>query len=487
MVKLARKKKTYTNRKGNKNNVQYKGIPANILIPSEWKKHIDEIIEIYPPNFKYKFKKEFFYYIIHTILKMQNTYNNKASKNISVALNAKILKSFASNYNEYMSYLCDHEIITKTHNYSSGNSSNKYCFSDFVFLLSEKNHDFEVVNITKIKSSKIFVEKSIKDSPIYYSNKHLLKWFNDKLVIDFERAKKYIDNELLDEDDIYSSTSKRHFWLYQISIIYNKVFRATRNEESDYRLHTPLTNFKKDFKKFITYDGKNLIGYDLKNSQPFFLLVLIDYLINRNNEYVDRICNVVYDKNRFSTFMLPNLSKLLSSKGFRDEFILLKNWILEGKLYENMALILEPRQSFTGKFTDFRFIKELGIKCVTVCDTERELMKSVFIRTMFCRNSSNDNFYLKFKEKMPYFINLLELLKEKKHKNLSRLLQNIESECIIDFVTRKIAEKYPEMPLFTIHDSIATTEDYAKILKKEMTEYIFEFTGFVPRIEKENW
>ena len=237
-------------------------------ISQEKSLNIDEIIEIYPPNFKYKFKKEFFYYIIHTILKMQNTYNNKASKNISVALNAKILKSFASNYNEYMSYLCDHEIITKTHNYSSGNSSNKYCFSDFVFLLSEKNHDFEVVNITKIKSSKIFVEKSIKDSPIYYSNKHLLKWFNDKLVIDFERAKKYIDNELLDEDDIYSSTSKRHFWLYQISIIYNKVFRATRNEESDYRLHTPLTNFKKDFKKFITYDGKNLIGYDLKNSIP---------------------------------------------------------------------------------------------------------------------------------------------------------------------------------------------------------------------------
>lgn len=151
-----------------------------------------------------------------------------------------------------------------------------------------------------------------------------------------------------------------------------------------------------------------------------------------------------------------------------------------------MALILEPKQIFTGKFIDFRFIKELGIKCVTVYDTERELMKSVFIKTMFCRNNSNDDFYLKFKEKKPHFINLLELLKEKEHKDLSRLLQNIESECIIDFTTKKITEKHPEMPLFTIHDSIATTV-VAEILKKEMTEYIFEFTGFVPRIGEEKW
>ena len=487
MAKLAKTKKTFIKRNNNKNAKQYKGIPGNILIPTEWKKHIDEIIDIYAPDFEYKCKKEFFYYIIYTILKRQNSYENKALNNASVALNAGILKGYASNYNEYMRYLCDHEIIIKTNNHSSGNSSRKYCFSDFVFSLSEKNKDFEVVDMAKMKSSKIYVEKSIKDSPIYYSNEHLLKWFNDKLVIDFENAKKYIDDEILDENDIHNNKNKKIYWMNQISIIHHKVFRATRNEESDYRLHTPLTNFKKDFKKFITYDSKKLIGYDLKNSQPFFLLVLINNLINRNNEYVNRICNSIYKKNHFNTFMLPNLSKLLSSRGFKDEYILLKNWILDGELYENMALILEPKQSFTGKFTDFRFIKELGIKCITVCDTERELMKSVFIRTMFCRNNSNDNFYLKFKEKMPHFINLLEILKDKKHKNLSRLLQNIESECVIDFTTRKIAEKHPEMPLFTIHDSISTTEDYAKILEEEMIEYILEFTGFLPRIEKEKW
>jgi hypothetical protein len=114
-------------------------------------------------------------------------------------------------------------------------------------------------------------------------------------------------------------------------------------------------------------------------------------------------------------------------------------------------------------------------------------MKSVFFILLFSGIKTKDTFYKQCKDFFPTIIKFIEIFKLENNANYSRVLQNIESECVIDFTTKKIAEKYPEMPLFTIHDSIATTVDFATILKKEMTEYIFEFTGFVPRIEEEKW
>ncbi|MDN5478189.1 MAG: hypothetical protein L0G39_14740 [Chryseobacterium sp.] len=496
------KKKTKT--KKSKKALQVRARLKNIgLIPSSIKNYVDAMVKAYPPKFKYKCRVEFFYYIIITIIKGQNTFKNKPSANAPVPLNATILKGIISNYEEYLRWLVEMDVIFLAVNHSAGHHSNKYCFTDFILMSFEKVPELEKVEMKRLESDSVIVEKSIEDSDIYKENNHLLKWFNDKLEIDFDGALSFID-KYVNENYTYVSgdyriygiepekvACKRMHWINHISKLHHKVFTASRNEKSDFRLHTVLTNFKKIFKPFVTYDSKKLVAFDLKNSQPYFLVYLISNLISSRSRYVDRLCRKVYGI-RLCTFMLPILKETLSSKEFTEEFFQIEKWVLEGTLYENLALALEPQKSFTGKFyIPDVFIKELKRKEWTVFDTERELMKSVFIKTLFCKNVKEDSeheyYYQKLRAKFPQFIRVLEILKEDNHKNLSRLLQNIESHCIIDYVTKKIAKYYPEMPLFTIHDSICTTVDFEAVLGELMVRYVEEFTGFVPKVAKESW
>lgn len=494
------KKKTKKLKKAQKDRERMQNLG---LIPSSIKKYIDAMIVVYPPKFRYNCRVEFFYYIILTIIKRQNTFENKPLANAPVALNATILKGIISNYEEYLRWLVEMDVIEVAVNYSVGHHSNKYCFTDFILMSFEKVPELEKVEMKALESDKIIVERSIEDSDIYKENKHLLKWFNDKLEIDFDGALNFID-DYINEKYTYVSgdyriyniepekvACKRMHWLNHTSKLHHKVFTATRNQESDFRLHTVLTNFKKTFKPFVTYDGKKLVAFDLKNSQPYFLVYLISNLSSNSSRYVDRLCIKVYGI-RLCTFMLPILKETLSGKGFAGEFFQLQKWVLEGTLYENLALALEPQKSFTGKFyIPDVFIKELKRRECTVFDTERELMKSVFIKILFCKNVKEDSeheyYYNKLREKFPQFIRVLEILKQEDNAHLSRLLQNIESHCIIDYVTKKIAKDYPKMPLFTIHDSIATTVDFEDALGELMIQYVEEFTGFKPKVAKESW
>ena len=73
------------------------------------------------------------------------------------------------------------------------------------------------------------------------------------------------------------------------------------------------------------------------------------------------------------------------------------------------------------------------------------------------------------------------------HIEFSKLLQNIESGCILDYVTRTIAQEKPQMFLATIHDSIATTPENYDYLKNRTYELIEEYMGFKPVLHDEAW
>ncbi|WNI39012.1 hypothetical protein [Chryseobacterium sp. SG20098] len=459
---------------------------ANLaLIPSAIKNYIDTLVKVYRPNFKYKLKVEFFYYIITTIIKRQNTYENKALENISVALNATILRGIKSDYNEYINWLIEQEIIFKAENYEPGRSSNKYCFADFILQSLKEDSSSEIVEMEALESDTVIVSKSIQQLPVYKDNEHLLKWFDDKLIIDFQGAKKYIEDLSYFEGEIFDLTQKKIRWNHQISALHYKVFYATRNEESDFRLHTGLTSLKKIFKPFVTYNGQEIIGYDLKNSQPFFMIFLIDSIIN-NNDIINKILDRIYNKNVLSSFMLQKICKCLSTEGFKEEYMTFKNWVLDGRIYENMTDIISPDKHL-GRYYTYKYDERLKYKVRETNYSQRDMMKGVFFTLLFCGVKTKDKHYHTLKRAFPNLVELIEIFKMKKNSDFSKLLQNIESECIIDYVTKKIAEQYPEMPLFTIHDSVSTTVEYGDILKTLMPRYVYEYTGLMPKIEEEKW
>jgi hypothetical protein len=61
-------------------------------------------------------------------------------------------------------------------------------------------------------------------------------------------------------------------------------------------------------------------------------------------------------------------------------------------------------------------------------------------------------------------------------------MQSIESFLFIEKISRRIAEEFPDLPIYPIHDSILTLqgreEDVAKIIREE----IYEATELTPEL-----
>ena len=88
----------------------------------------------------------------------------------------------------------------------------------------------------------------------------------------------------------------------------------------------------------------------------------------------------------------------------------------------------------------------------------------------------------------PSVSRIIEAIKSSSEKNyLSRLLQRIEADCVLDFCTRKIAKHHPETPLLTIHDSIVSTCENIYDLEGEFEDNLKQYFGLTPNLKVEHW
>jgi hypothetical protein len=92
----------------------------------------------------------------------------------------------------------------------------------------------------------------------------------------------------------------------------------------------------------------------------------------------------------------------------------------------------------------------------------KETKKAIFL-VLYSSNRHSSIYKTIFIENFPNEYEIFKRLKKKEKSLLPRVLQMIESYMFLDVISKRISKEKPNLPIFTLHDSIVTTvgnEDY---------------------------
>lgn len=437
---------------------------------------LEAFLRNHPPGFRYKI--DHFYYIIDYLSKgmdMDDLDDNGGFIN----MNAQRLQKVNHNYKAYLDHLLNHRFINTDKKYIPGKKSFGYRLNSFTF------HRATVIKILikdyKVNSHKLreVTEHNENLAQTRKQYPHLTKWF-DHLQIDADGATKEVEKLYPEQTGPIrgvrkgkaSVGEKRYKAIAAIDKIANKEFYYSVDETVG-RFHSNITNLKKELRNYITYDGQKLVNVDIKNSQPLFSTLLFSKdFYSKKSKYIN-IFNIpsilpLLSDNKYpysSTIIM--LVKALDKSDIQDINIF-KELVYSGEFYAKISNILYPQTPFV-----------------------KQNVKTMIFMIFFSRNS-----YMgqpkaepkkRFKLNFPKTYEVFRLIKLRNHAALAHILQRIESMVMIQNVVVRISRERPELPIFTIHDSIVTTVGNEEYVSTVIKEEVLKFTGLTALLGKEYW
>ena len=458
--------------------------------------------------------------LLHFILSEKYKDKNLSKGAERVPLNAKILNKY--NYDEFktkthLEVLVEEGILERTKYYKGKRSrkgkSRTYKILDEYFEKDNKLISFNSPKIVKNFSKHHAKRRAIAD----YKCEHLTKWLqHEGLSMDTEEAKAYVDEKFNSEDDKYVRDKRIRaiddFCSYQT--VYSR-------EGKDDRLHHFFTTLPSDLKKFVTFNREKLQEADIKNSQPFIFshilsLIKQEYEIETEkygsisykrfsnrlykifkglvNEYYEGECHIeegyrldIREICNSITIMLQKAPKPLDFTEINTFISLVRS----GQIYEYVGEKFLNKGSIIhqeGKYWVCLYDKEKKQQKYFDFETLRKCAKKVTINALYGSPYNKRVTAIEhFKSLFPQVTKYLSAMKSGDKADLAILMQRIESKCILDHCSKKIAKKYPEMPLICRHDSLSTTVDWLHILKREFNQLLNNYFDMVMRVEVSNW
>lgn len=399
----------------------------------------------------------------------------------------KELFNYTRDYPQMIDFLINIGALSKRNYSVASKRCNMYKFN-YNSLYKNGNTIFYLkdVNLTEKALVRKNIEPRIECDKKSY---HLLKWIKNGLEFDLQAFN--IDEK---SEFIYNKYSSKEYATFYSTIInyknaiqsiINKQIRFTRDASKDNRVHTTLTNFPSKLRTYLKYDDEILCSLDIKNSQPYFLLIFLNKT-NLKESRIIKILNKIYGNN---SIMSTKISVTMMNKGFNEELKRFSNIVLNGKFYEELTDICKIEPNKDGKYKLKVYNKSSDKVRFVELNNNRDYAKRLALKILFSSNSRITKDYHEFRNQFPLISQIIETLKPLGcYEKFAKLLQHIEADCVIDYLTLKLSKKHPEMPLFTIHDSIVTTEKWFDLLQFEVDILMDEYSdGLKPILKPEKW
>lgn len=453
----------------------------HVLIPSNL--DIDKFIQDLPPRID-KFDRDKLLILVNLIgeresifRRSQNEHNltreQKWRKHFGfVNIHSSLLQKVVHNYRRYIDYLKSCGLIEVDEQFIEGELSRGY-------KLSEKfNSDLVIVNLN---SSNIAIRTMVKKEQFedkYRARKvsFLSKWLNSPLfTFDFDLACSYLkkNRQSIEQDEDDMGNAYRNA-LYNMHRIKEKDFYFLVDDTS-LRLHTNLVNLNKKLRPFFKYDSNDLVNIDISSSQPYLAIILLNPSFYKP-----------YQKINLTKLGITKIPEAEIKGILRDPPLTLEN-------DENYTKYLDTKKYIElvtgGTFYEYfeqECNNQLGISFSNRQEVKQEVLRALYSDNIYY-NQRGARPKMLLSKLFPSIYEVFRSLKEGGKNRVAIILQRIESYLVLEVVCKQINRKFPNIPLFTIHDSVATTVEFKDVVYQEMYNTLSESVGYPPNLKVENW
>ncbi|TWP28837.1 hypothetical protein ETU08_08315 [Apibacter muscae] len=454
-------------------------IPKSLTLYIPENFDMDDLVKKSPPNFKYH--RDCFIYIIHLLTDTPS--RNKDEEMYYVPLYSTLLQRKVRDYRKYLDYLVANGVFYENRQYLKGEKSRSFRFT------KKYQTPVKPVIITKytlIKSILTYINVKTSDNDNndccieYNLLDYLSYWFSTgKLTVDFKNAEKYLwdlyEKDKKNQFNIFSSEGKKinpmaRFNCRYIVLLklYKQQFLSTVDSTAG-RFHTVLTQLKSDLRQFVSYNGQKLVAIDIVNSQPYLSCVFFNKQKFMSNEVLQKIqsYNKSYNKKNLCNSLIDKVENAHKLKSVNQFIEIVKS----GKLYEKFGELLLEKGILKDR------------------DNIRIQAKKIVFSSFFSPNQSiaYNNAIVIFKEHFPDVYEIYRAIKQSRHRTLACTLQNLEANLVLHKACKIISEQRPEIPLFTLHDAIITTEGNEEYVKEILYDILLNAVGIPPTLKFERW
>jgi len=433
-------------------------------------------------------------WIIHSIIQLSfdKRYDNKSEE--YVPLNSVVLKkNCGNNYLVYLEGLlncgiidCDEKYSKAIHESFGFKLTDKYATTTIGFItLTDKTL---LKRIKKYRKEKI-EELKTKAIPIA----HLVRWLaDDKLKIDKDAAFDFLDTytRKLSSELSKRNLKKKHqkkqeaFVLKRYCKIKHQIESWGSNkyisiDDAGGRLYSPITGLPSLFRNFLTFNGEELVGFDIKNSQPLHFITMLkkefwkSYTPGLTLKRLDEELwgYLQGEEDYSSTIMFQESAETQYRQGVNNYTF--KNLVQNGKLYEFICYKFFNKHITKGGIDRFS----------TRAKTKQEFMHMMYHNPKVPHSKAKAVF-ADFEHLFPTEASVMNLMKKRKYNDFPIILQKLEAQMLLHRVAKKVYDVNPDIPLFTIHDSILTTKQHASTLKCILEDEYQKLLCFIPQFEK---